>query len=398
MKDKRLLQQQENLNKSLQNKLDVSDQKNFTYEKEIKVLKQRNEELSKNLNNTASGLQSGLSTLAPSGLATPLILANSNSNSESHSAPISATSSASNFQNFVNPSDTPSPSNNSTPKSNLSSEQQHKLQIERSKLIRYAKELRKRVSDRDSKIISLSENLSEINQKYDQLKENYKLKNKENQDLSEHLEHEIKSLTNTISRANSETMHYRRDLENIQLEISTISKQLMLESADSEDGGKIPLLKSANNIECLDELLLQIYKNFTRKKSPHNFTEVSMNTDLDLTQLTEIIESARSKTPPEVITPRMEDDMNQTVDTGLSRKIKQAVDSNIIHGESHNFETSESSSKSLSHVVQQKFPKLRSFKTKFMPTKLRLGVVNFFVPNPYCLLRILNNCWPLPRF
>ena len=52
MRDKRLLEQQESLARSLQLKLDQSDQKVFALQKELKVLGQKNMELKKVENNT----------------------------------------------------------------------------------------------------------------------------------------------------------------------------------------------------------------------------------------------------------------------------------------------------------------------------------------------------------
>ena len=49
----------------------------------------------------------------------------------------------------------------------------------------------------------------------------------EGQQKCEQLETEIKSLTASISRANSETMHYKRDLEAIKLEFSTVTQMLL---------------------------------------------------------------------------------------------------------------------------------------------------------------------------
>ena len=302
MRDRRLLQNQESLNKNLQSKLDVSDQKNFAYEKEIKVLKQRNEmQLNSALAKSASVsgmnsiITSGMSTLAPSGLTTPLAGGQLTNSMPSMSR-------------------------------DLDFEKQQKLQIERSKLIRYAKELRKRVADRDSKILALSAELSEANSNLASLDHEHDLKVKNFEDNLERLETEVKSLTNTISRANSETMHYKRDLENIKMEISMASQMLFapLTAAGQGPHGQgsqaglpteIPKLSSAGNITDLDELLLKIHNNFVWKNNI-NTSDQSINTDLNLTnsQLTQVTKKDEDEMSNQVmITPRMMSDMNETV-------------------------------------------------------------------------------------
>ena len=300
MRDKRLLQQQETLNKNLQTKLDASDQKNFTYEKEIKVLKQKTEELVKMKQNLASSsslqshsgsnLTSGLSTLAPSGLTTPLALGQLTSSM---------------------------PTMSDIPHGGLlDPEKQQKLQIERSKLIRYAKELRKRVADRDSKILNLSATLAELNSKIDTLQHESSQKIIESNDTIERLETEVKSLTNSISRANSETMHYKRDLENIKLEITTVSR-LLLEGPNVAD--------IEPTTDCLEHLVKTVAENFVRKSdlpAKADLADNGQNTDLNLTNFSQLTEVTQ-QTKQDIITPRMMYDMNETVSENESNRSHQ---------------------------------------------------------------------------
>ena len=110
------------------------------------------------------------------------------------------------------------------------SKERSKIEIERSKLIRYAKELRRRVQERDAKITHMEEQASESNAREQKNAEESKSLLQQIEETTERYETEIKSLTSSISRANSETMHYKRDLEAIKLEISTITKLLVSEA------------------------------------------------------------------------------------------------------------------------------------------------------------------------
>ena len=275
MRDKRLLEQQEGLAKNLQQKLDNSDAKVFSLQKEVKVLVQKNQEM-----NSYSGIQSALA----SGMATPSMNGTlTNISGSSHDLPKSPSKS--------------------------------KIEVERSKLIRYAKELRKRVQDRDGKIEELHNLMEDKTNQVKNLEEEKVKSQNILEEQADRYDTEIKSLTASISRANSETMHYKRDLESIKMEFSTVTKMLLASDNPRE-------VRSATGVECIDEMVQKLTSRFMIKPVPKETSDSGTNTSFEENQ--ENVENLEfsmnsgvesEKEDEEIITPRMMQDITNTMES-----------------------------------------------------------------------------------
>jgi len=275
MRDKRLLEQQEGLAKNLQQKLDNSDAKVFSLQKEVKVLVQKNQEM-----NSYSGIQSALA----SGMATPSMNGTlTNISGSSHDLPKSPSKS--------------------------------KIEVERSKLIRYAKELRKRVQDRDGKIEELQNLMEDKTNRVKNLEEEKVKSENSLEEQADRYDTEIKSLTASISRANSETMHYKRDLESIKMEFSTVTKML-LASDNPKD------VRSATGVECIDEMVQKLTSRFMIKPLPKETSDRETNTSFEEKENVENLEfsmnsgvESEKEEDEEIITPRMMQDITNTMES-----------------------------------------------------------------------------------
>jgi len=148
--------------------------------------------------------------------------------------------------------------------------------------------------------------------------EEEKVKSEKNlEEQADRYDTEIKSLTASISRANSETMHYKRDLESIKMEFSTVTKMLLASDNPKE-------VRSATGVACIDEMVQKLTSRFMVKPVPKETSDSETNTSFDERENVENVENLEfsmnsgvesEKEEEEIITPRMMQDITNTMDS-----------------------------------------------------------------------------------
>merc|ERR1711981_115755 len=117
-------------------------------------------------------------------------------------------------------------------------------------------------------------------------------------------------------------MHYKRDLEAIKLEFSTVSKLIMSEERPE-------LVRSASGVECIDDMLGKLMQRFVVKSEPVETAESETNTSFEEKEnlgLNGIVEEVEEEVEEEeVITPRMMQDITNTVTPAKSVTPKKQV-------------------------------------------------------------------------